>query len=212
MMHMPIAHRLAARNAVQAGRGEEPLIRTYHDTMTSVFGGQYWKSVMLSDGLSTEERDYRLIEAYCAELTRYFPYTGSCPVREGPNDRIKYFIVFASRHPDAMLLMHDAMISAYNKRMHADTYGGTLYEESDWRDMLPTKGLQEAIIAAVNEHPGVTRELLWREIVRCHFMRFRRGDFLAAVQQLVDLDALISPTPRKTKRLNDDCQLYPHHT
>ena len=30
MMHMPIAHRLAARHAVEEGRADEPLIQTYH--------------------------------------------------------------------------------------------------------------------------------------------------------------------------------------
>lgn len=41
MMHMPIAHRLAACNAVEAGRTDDPLIQTYHQTMTSIFGGDY---------------------------------------------------------------------------------------------------------------------------------------------------------------------------
>lgn len=209
MMHMPIAHRLAARNAVEAGRENEPLIQKYHQIMTKIFGGDYWKSVMLSPNLTPEERDFQLIESYRNKLAEYLPYTGFCPVREGASDRIKYFIVFASRHSDAMLLMHDAMIKAYFTRMHTDAYAGTLFEANNWSDMLSTKGLQEAIIAGVQERPGMTREELWLEVVQEHFMQYRRSDFLAIVQKLVDSKTLNCPTQRKTKRLNDTCTLHP---
>jgi three-Cys-motif partner protein len=112
MMHMPIAHRLAARKAVEAGREEESLIKTYHRTLTRIFGGDYWRSIMLASDLSTETRDLKLIEAYRQRLAKYLPYTGFCPVRDTEKDHIKYFIAFASRHPDAMLLMNDAMSGA----------------------------------------------------------------------------------------------------
>lgn len=209
MMHMPIAHRLAARKVVAAGGENEPLIQKYHQTMTDTFGGDYWKRIMFLPSLTTEERDFQLIEAYRNKLAGYLPYTGFCPVREGVGDRVKYFIVFASRHPDAMLLMHDAMIKAYFKRMHEDAYLGTLFESTNWSDMLSKKGLQEAIIAGVQRNPGMKREELWLEVVRGYFMRYQRSDFLEIVQQLVDSKMLHCPTPRKTKRLNDTCALYP---
>lgn len=209
MMHMPIAHRLAARKAVEAGRTDDSLIQTYHQTMTNIFGGEYWKPIMLAPDLSAEQRDFQLIEAYRAKLAGHLPYTGYCPVREGENKRIKYFIVFASRHPDAMLLMHDAMIKAYFTRMHEDAYAGTLFESNSWRDMLSTDGLPEAILSGVNQQPGITRKRLWLKVVQNHFMRYQESDFRNAVQDLVDAKIINCPTPRKTKRLNDTCAFYP---
>ncbi len=209
MMHMPIAHRLASRNAIEAGREGDSTIQKYHQTLTRIFGGDYWKPIMLSSRLTAKEREYQLISAYRNKLTEYLPYTGFCPVREGENDRIKYFIVFASRHLDAMLLMNDAMFKAYFKRMHEDTYTGTLFENNDWKDYPSKKGLQEIIIRQVNLQPGIIRQKLWTEIVRQHFMRYQESDFRSVVQELVDKGSLICPTKRKTKRLNDDCELHP---
>lgn len=209
MMHMPIAHRLASRKAVEAGRGDEPLIQAYHQAMTRIFGGDYWRPIMLAPDLSAEEREFQLIGAYRNKLAEYLPYTGSCPVREGEQDRVKYFIVFASRHVDAMLLMHDAMIKAYFKRMHEDAYAGTLFETNSWSDMISTKGLREAVITTVDTNPGLSREEIWVNIVSNHFMKYRRADFLAIVQQLVVSGELLCPTPRKTKRLNDNCHFFP---
>jgi hypothetical protein len=111
-----------------------------------------------------------------------------------------------------MLLMHDAMLKAYFKRMHEDAYAGTMFESNDWADMLSTKGLKEVIVAEVESNPGLTREEIWLRIVQEHFMRYRRSDFLSTVQQLVDTGVLNCPTPRKTKRLNDSCELYPTQT
>ncbi|PDV97050.1 hypothetical protein A9Q02_19605 [Candidatus Chloroploca asiatica] len=176
--------------------------------MSRIFGGDYWKPIMFSSDLTTEDRESQLISAYCDNLAAYLPYTGFCPVREGENDRVKYFFVFASRHPDAMLLMHDAMLKAYFKRIHEDAYEGTLFENIDWKDSLSKKGLKEAIVENVKIQPGITRKTLWINIVHRYFMKYQKSDFLLVVQQLVDSGELICPTPRKTKRLNESCELF----
>ncbi len=209
MMHIPVAHRLSARRAIEEGKGSDPTIQKFHQTMSNIFGGDYWKSIMFSSGFTTQERETQLIDAYCKKLEKYLPYVGSCPVQEGKNERIKYFIVFASRHPDAMVLMNDIMLSAYSKRMHKDAYAGTLFEGEDWKDSIPTKGLKEVVISQVKEYPGLTREDLWAKIIQRHFMLYRRADFIITVQQLVDSGKLNCPTPRKTKRLNKKCVLFP---
>ena len=208
MMHMPIAHRLAARKAVEAGREKDPLISKYHQTMDATFGGDYWKEIMLSPGRDAETRELELIQAYRRKLAGYLPYTGCCPVRESERDRIKYFIVFTSRHPDAMLLMNDAMMRAYHSHMHDNAYRGTIFEGTSWDEALSTRGLREAIVRAVQLEPGLTREQLWLRIVHGEFMRFRSSDFREEVERLVFSGALACPTPRRTRRLNDHCVLY----
>ena len=208
MMHMPVMHRLAAGKKVRAGDGEDVSIQRHHQTMTRVFGGEYWKDIMLADGDNAEEREFALIKAYRDKLATHLPYTGFCPVRVGEGDRIKYFIVFASRHPHAMLLMNDAMNGAYFQRMHQAAFAGTLLEQTDWRNMVPRTGLVEAIITHLQQEPGLTRDDLWLTIVQDHFMHYRHTDYIDAVQKLVESNELSCPTPRKTKRLNGSCQLH----
>lgn len=208
MMHMPIVHRLAARNAVQEGRENEPLIQQYHTIMSDVFGGDYWKPIMFDKGLSAEDRETRLINAYETKLARHLPYVGSCPVRASEHERIKYFIVFASRHPDAMLLMNDAMAQAYFKRMHESAVKGTLFEKSAWQEERYVTGLRERVLAQVAKNPGLSRKDLWLKIVQDNFMRYLAKEYRQTVQELIDEGSLISPTPRKKKQLNDKCQLF----
>lgn len=208
MMHMPVAHRLAARKAVEEGREYETPIQTHHSTMTKIFGGDYWKDIMFAPNISAEDREFRLIKAYKEKLVNYLPFIGSCPVREGSDHRIKYFIVFASRHPDAMLLMHNAMMKAYFKRMHEHDFAGTFFESSPWNELLPIKGLRDIIVEEIKKNPGLSRQELWLNIVQNNFMQYRESDYKTIVQGLIDEKVLICPTPRKTKRLNDVCQLF----
>jgi three-Cys-motif partner protein len=91
-MNMPGMHRLAARHVTEDGRKDVETIRDNRLKLTKVFGGDYWKDILLQD-INAEKREKQLIEAYQKKLADYFPYTRSCPVREGTGKRIKYFIV-----------------------------------------------------------------------------------------------------------------------
>lgn len=209
MMHMPVLHRLASRKAVEAGRENEDTIKRRHERVTLTLGGDYWKPIMWDTSpISTEEREKRLINAYVSKLAGYLPYADSCPVREGPNKVTKYFIVFVSRHPDAMVIMNDAMFKAYNTRMHEHTWTGTLFEKNDWSDGVSTKGLDEAIVEEVCKTPGLRREDVWTQVVKNNFMKFWSSDYKKAVNKLVECGVLYTTTPRKTKLLNDDCVLF----
>jgi three-Cys-motif partner protein len=209
MMHMPVLHRLASRRAVEAGRENEDMIRKRHERVNATLGGTYWQSIMWDTSpMSTQERENRLINAYVAKLNSYLPYAGCCPVREGPNKVTKYFIVFVSRHPDAMLLMNDAMYKAYHSRMHDDTYAGTMFEQNNWNDGVSKKGLDEAVVEEVDKTPGLRREDVWTQVVRNNFMKYWSSDYKNAVNRLVECDVLYTTTPHKTKRLNDDCVLF----
>src|SRR5258708_13006595 len=90
-MSMPGMPRLAARHATSDGRQEERSIKSNHLLLTKIFGGEYWKDILLSQSGTREEREYRLIEAYRAKLAGYLPYTGFFPVRDRIDRRIKYF-------------------------------------------------------------------------------------------------------------------------
>ena len=207
-MNMVTLHRLATRHVEEDRRQNDKQIRSYHERLTRVFGGEYWKEIMWQKTGSAEEHVWQLIGAYQAKLAQYLPYTGSCPVREGLNKRIKYFIVFASRHSDAMVLLNDIMTEAYFNRMHQVSYENTLFADTDWRETRSTVGLQSSIIDTVTQHPGETRKSIWLKIVQKHFMSYLHSEYIDMVKRLIDEKKLVSPTPRPTKRLNDDCALY----
>jgi three-Cys-motif partner protein len=217
-MNMPGMPRLAARHATKVGRQEEQAIKYNHLLLNRIFGGEYWKDILLQQDGSTEEREFRLIEAYRAKLAEYLPYTGFCPVRDRIDRQIKYFIVFASRHKDTLTLLNDAMVKAYFLRMHEASFGNGIWKEADWREMRSTDWreaqyfhqLDRVIIETVTEHPGETREDIWFRIVQEYFMRYLESEYKTTLQRLVDEKKLLSPTKRPTKRLNNNCALYPN--
>lgn len=207
-MNMPGMHRLATPKAVRAGRQDEEMIRGFHQSLTNVFGGDYWKDILWKES-DAEVKEHELIEAYLKRLASYFPYTRSCPVREKTSKRIKYFVVFASHHRDTLVLLNDIMIRAYFAEMHRADFVAGLWEDTDWREMRTIDGLEDVIMKLVLRHPGETRKFLWFRIADKHFMRYLESEYKNTVQQLVDTNKLVSPTLRKTKRLNDECQLFP---
>ncbi len=102
--------------------------------------------------------------------------------------------------------MNDAMAKAYFKQMHRSAVVGTFFENTSWQDERNIKGLREEILSKVERNPGITRSDLWLKIVETNFMRYLVTEFKQLMQQMVNEEALTCSPPRKTKRLNDDCQ------
>lgn len=211
ILHMPIMHRLASYQAVKDGRGDEPLIQSYHRTLTKVFGDSLWKDILLRD-MDADIKEQLLVTAYCAKLEQYMPYTGFCPVQERTDRRIKYFMVFASRHPDTLILMNDNMLKTYGEGMYEAETSPIKPHLFTWEDMRVTTNMQQElenlIVATVTAHPGQTRKVIWIEILKKHFMRYLEKEYRKQVGHLVERGVLFSPTQRKTKLLNDNCALY----
>jgi hypothetical protein len=204
---MPITHRLASANKVAMGKADDPRIVSYHQRMTAVFGGDYWKDIYFSD-LTAEGKEFALIQEYQQRIARFLPYTGSCPVREDSKSRVKYFIMFASRHPDTMLIMNDAMCKAYFKQMHEADFTGTLFEQFDWQDFRSPQRLREIVQEEIRLNPGQTRKQIWHSIVGKHFMQFAATEYRQAVKYLSGKKQ-IRVEYTKTGKLNDLCRLHP---
>jgi len=213
-LSMPTFHRLAARKAVAEGRGESALIRSFHRTLDGVLGGDYWRKYAFDDKLRPEEKERKVMEEYQKILRGLLPYAGSCPVQEASGSRVKYYITFCSRHPDAMRLMNDIMFKAYNEHLHWAALADMpllACVMPDWQTQRERALvlLKRIVLEVVQKRPGRTRMEAWDVILSDHFMKFAGSEYRSAVQELVEKGYLTCPTPHKTKRLNDDCVLNP---
>ena len=198
----PIMHRLAARRASAKGRQSERHIAAFHHRLTQVFGGEYWRDSLLRDHPDNDAKLQDLMSAYCAKLRSYLPYVGCCPVREGTSMRTKYYIVFASRHKDALVLFNDIMMGAYEEHMFRTANVGTLFAEAPWREFHTPHGLQEAILAAVRAHPGCNRDEIWLRVVEGKFMTYLHGEYLSALEHLHQQEILTYSKDPRTNRRN----------
>jgi three-Cys-motif partner protein len=209
-MNMPIIHRLGGKPQ----RKDEKLpgiTVNWHKRLSLVLNGDYWKEILWDKSLSPEQKEIVIMGRYREELRKYLPYAGSCPVRAGPRQRIKYFITFCSRHEDAQLLMNNAMCMAYSKAMHGAEYAGTLFAGLDWKEMRQSREVKELdgiVLEYIKRELGLTRLDYWKRIVDTHFMRFLDSEYKDKVQELYDKGRIDSPTSRRKKRLNDNCVLY----
>lgn len=209
-LSIPTMHRLATRLAVAEGRADTPQIHGLHERLTKVLGGDYWQSVLWDDSKPMKEKTEEVMSIYRNKMLGFnLPFHGSCPVREREGTSIKYYINFWSRHLDAMLLMNDAMCNSYYNRMHEAATEGTLFENTDWKDLRGTKTLKDIVLGIVQEHPRKSRIDVWVEIVRRHFMRFLKSEYRVTVQELVSQDKRIRFEDVKgTGRLNDESKLF----
>lgn len=189
-------------------------IKSYHQRLTTVFGGEYWKDILYRESANTEFQLFQLVNAYTAKLGTFLPYTGYCPVREKSSSRIKDFIIFLSRHRYAMLLMNDIMNTAYFSTMHKADNEGTLWEALDWKDMLVPKErsmqtLKKIIKGLVSQYAGESRDAIWLKVVRSYFMKFSHSLYLKALEQLAGDKEVEYQVDAQTRRKNGNSKLYP---
>ena len=210
-LSIPTMYRLAARKVVAAGEANKPLIRAFHEQLTRVLGGEYWKDILHDDSEDAETSAARVMAEYRAKilgLDGREAYSGSCPVRESHSSGTKYYVTFYSRHPDAMLLMNDIMYSTYHQRMHETWSEGTLFANTNWQDNRCTQGLESTILASTCGAQRKSRSELWVDIVQAEFMRFSSSEYKDVVAKLVRDKKLAFEDVRGTGRLNDQARLY----
>ncbi|MCE2488424.1 MAG: three-Cys-motif partner protein TcmP [Anaerolineae bacterium] len=214
-LQIPAAHRLAAKNATNNGKCVTDRLSSGLERLTRAFGGDYWKEFIYSDE-KPNIREKLLADEYKRRLasTGYLTYTGVCPIQEYRGGATKYYLIFASRHPDAMVICNDAMCKSVNEYLYHQEMGETLFSDISWKDWRDTSELDRVVVRYVETFPGRTRKDLWLPIIQDNFMNFTESEYKKSVSALVNSGEIICTTPigspqRKTKRLNDNCVLEP---
>jgi len=195
----PILHRLAAKNSAHG------ITALFHAVLDAVLGEVAWRDIMYDPTLSAAHKEERVIAAYCNQLRKYTNHACACPVRDGDDSRVKYYIVFASRHVHALLLMNDIMLNAYQEHTFAkERERLPLFENvlEDWRAIRRTEQEQlvSIVTTTVRQSGPINRATLWQQIVVQHFMQYREAEFRETVQTLVKAGTIL---PDQAGRLND---------
>jgi hypothetical protein len=118
-------------------------------------------------------------------------------------------MIFASRHPDAMVIFNDEMCKAFNSYTNRNEMQATLFADEPWTVWRDSSKLVDIVIEYVNRFPGKTRQALWLDIINDYFMLFTASEYKQAVNGAVEAGRITSPTQRRTRRLNDNCELRP---
>ncbi len=186
-LHMPISHRLGSRNAVLGKGPLDSRVQSYHNKLTRVYGGDYWtQDLILDHHANAKDRETALVAHYREKLasTGYLTFTGACPIRETSKSATKYFMVFASRHPDSMLLFNDEMCKSYNSYMDDQDSQDSLFSNLTWQDWRNPNELSELILSYLDYAVGCSRRDIWLRIVQKHFMHFTSSEYHKALTSL----------------------------
>lgn len=209
-LNIPTILRLSSINSLTE-RGMTPEIFAKHNTLSKILGGDYWKQYLLDYKLSTDVRIEKLLENYKLRLSSYLPEVGYCPVYEKKEKiKMKYAIFFASRHPDAKLLMNDIMFNAYWKYIWERNTENTLFEVLEWSDNIPEEyylNLKEEILDNTSTNK-ISRKDLWKIIVDTNFMKYHHKHFNKILKELISDGKLFFDDVTGTKKLNDFSLIY----
>jgi three-Cys-motif partner protein len=209
-LSMPILHRLAGREKLLEGVIDPDLQTRRFDLLTRVLGGEYWKEALLVEGLETKHRENMIVRGYMHRLSDngYLTITGACPIQATRDGATKYYMVFASQHRDSRRIFNDGMLEAFNDFMNQQEMAETLFADLSWKEWRNTKELEQIVVSYVSNYPGCTRLELWHIILQDYFLRFTESEYKKAVSAVFNAGLIVTPTPRKTKKLNDQCVLF----
>ncbi len=173
--------------------------------LNNVVGGAWWQPILMSP-LTFPQKVQQLADDICARLSVRFKEVCQHPMKAMPNHSVpKYFLIFGSRHPDALLLMNDGMVES--QRVLADLAkpkDPTLFE------MRPT-----SLVPDIETLPGIVlnhvqtptnRGTVILNVVREHFCKFAVKEIRHSIENMLKEGKLKSETG-KTK-INNDVKIF----
>lgn len=128
------------------------------------------------------------------------------PMLAAPHHSVpKYFLVFASRHPDALQLMNDAMSKSLKQlAAMAGSRDEMLFEIRPERLVPDSQGLKQFILDLAST--PIERKKLMLSIIRQEFGRFLWSEIRGAIESLLKSGHLQSATGKV--RINDSVQIW----
>ena len=150
-------------------------------------GGNWWQKIL------TSTRDFRSqVEAVTQQLTdnlrEKFGEAGCLAIRAKATHKVpKYYLVFATRHPEGLELMNDAMVK---------TGGMSVF----YRDLFSRHDLMTQIDTAA--HEWIPRGDVILTMIRENFCQFARKEIRGCIEEMLGSERLESKTGKK--RINDD--------
>ncbi len=174
-------------------------------TLNNVVGGDWWQPILMSP-LTFPQKVQQLADGIRVRLSVKFKEVCQHPMKAMPNHSVpKYFLIFGSRHPDALLLMNDEMIKS--QRVLADMAkpkDPTLFE------MRPTSLVPdiETLPNIILDHVQTPthRGTVILNVVREHFCKFAVKEIRNSIGNMLKEGKLKSETGKI--RINDEVKIF----
>lgn len=200
-----------ARAAMKTETGDEPedeqISRSITKEELSDFAGGDWWEGVVAKRLPFANEVAELVSGYCSRLRKHFAEVCFHEIREHIDHAApKYVLVFASRHPDALLLMNDEMVKSRDSLVDESRDRTSYLFETAPVKFVPDPHEVSAVVEAELTTKMSRRDLVIK-IVRLHFGRFPTGEIKRVVSEQIKSGRVRSSTGKS--RINDSVEIWP---
>lgn len=200
ILHFKVVHRtggqlLPTAYANPAIKGAERAAATIDASL----GSPRWRWICLDPDLDVEEKERRFLDLYGEHvLGDRYDWKCAYPVRSRFDSGVQYWLVHASNHLDAFLLMNDEIVKL-GKHLHFLTYDDPNalegFAEQEYKGRMKTTlvELEKRVVEFVSGEPGAitTFGRMRDELMKEFFGFVKQGAYSNAVKSLVKQDRLV---------------------
>jgi hypothetical protein len=170
-----------------------------------IAGGSYWRSIVSSE-ISFPEMEEACAQKYMGQMRSYFQGVINYPIKEKYTHKIpKYRLIFGSRHPDAMLLINDAVCNARDRFLKKERVDGLLFDLRQDDEKHDLTRLREAIRNVLGDCEKIRRRDLIVRSLEVVFGEYKESEHKATISALIKEEIIFSETGKS--RINNDVLL-----
>jgi three-Cys-motif partner protein len=174
-------------------------------TLDRIVGGSWWRTLVTPHGSFSDEVN-AVADGLRRKLQARFGEAGMYDVRPRLSDSVpKYYLVFASRHPDALCLVNEAVCKDREREVgKLESRQLLLFDSSSEELPSAERLLKPALLRLIRD--GMRRRELQITATRELFGLFREKTIRTTINDLCKR-GVIRAEPN-TRRLNDESQLF----
>ncbi len=175
------------------------------ERLNAIVGGEWWQEITRSsEDFPTKVQ--QVTKGLCRRLNARFRYVCCHDVKALPHHTVpKYYLVFGSRHPDALLLMNDQMVKSRDKLAElAKPNEDTLFEMRSEELVPDTAKLSEIVTRHASETKRRYSVIL--DVIQEHFCQFSTPQIRKCIKQLLEEGKMKSETGKP--RINDRVKIW----
>ena len=142
--------------------------------LDAIAGGDYWKAIALEPALDFPQKLDRFTRKYTERMLSAFTYAAACDIKAKYHHTVpKYHLIYATRHPDGLEIINDAMFKARREFLGSEFRSGMLFDLTPEEEVPNLLALRSSLLALMPEGETLSRHSLRLEGVRSPFWEIR---------------------------------------
>jgi three-Cys-motif partner protein len=174
------------------------------EKLNNVIGGDWWQSILKSH-MSFPHQVQQVTNGICERLSKRFKEVCQHAIKALPHHTVpKYYLIFGSRHPDALLLMNDEMVKSRLTLAELAKPKDRMLFEMRSTELVPDVEKLPTVILKHTSQP-TERRLVTLNVVRECFCQFAQKEIRGCIEQMLKNGELESETGKA--RINDSVKI-----